>query len=88
MRIQARLISTPGGRFPRARPQSIEQRRVRFAVFLRTLQKLRHPSLGVFGRGRVNFFLFLAFPAGVAALHYNQLVLTIIKNFFSGLGRY
>ncbi len=33
-------ISTPSGRFP------IEQRRVRFAVFLRLLQKLRqlHPT--------------------------------------------
>ncbi|WP_239433589.1 hypothetical protein [Sporosarcina sp. ACRSL] len=32
-----------GGRFPRAVREPIEQRRVRFAVFLRFLQKLRHP---------------------------------------------
>jgi len=43
-------------------------------------------SCGDFSWGRVNFFLFLAVPAGVAALHYNQLVLTIKKNFFSGFG--
>ena len=36
------LISVPSGRFPRARLQPIEQQRVRFAVFLRSLQKLRH----------------------------------------------
>jgi len=100
------LISVPSGRFPRARLQPIEQRRVRFAVFLRSLQKLRHPSLvlptltllvvkavlrddfscGVFSQGRVNFLFLSAVPAGVAALHYNQLVLTIKKNFFSGFG--
>ena len=42
-------------------------------------------SCGVFSRGRVNFFLFLAVPAEVAALHYNQLVFTIKNNFFSAL---
>ncbi len=31
-----------GGRFPWAWLQPIEQQRVRFAVFLRTLRKLRH----------------------------------------------
>ena len=40
--IRTMLISASGGRFPRARLQPIEQRRVRFAVFLRSLQKLRH----------------------------------------------
>ncbi len=39
------LISASGGHFPRARLQPIEQRRVRFAVFLRSLRKLRHPAL-------------------------------------------
>lgn len=39
------LICASGGRFPRARPQPNEQRRVRFAEFLRTLRKLRHPAL-------------------------------------------
>ena len=90
------LISVPSGRFPRARLQPIELRRVRLAVFLCSLQKLRHScpvlptlalllakavlsngsSCGVFSQGRVNFLFLSAVPAGVAALHYNQLVLT------------
>jgi len=36
------LTFVPSGRFPRARLQPIELRRVRFAVFLCSLQKLRH----------------------------------------------
>ncbi|MEK3934105.1 hypothetical protein MKY41_02200 [Sporosarcina sp. FSL W7-1349] len=37
-------VTEEGGRFPRGAGESIELRRVRFAVFLRILQKLRHPS--------------------------------------------
>ncbi len=69
------LLSVPGGRFP------IEQRRVRFAVFLRLLQKLRQPHpaplmsqktlLATLRLCSQTPFYVTAFanPPGVAALH-------------------
>ncbi|MFS0576850.1 hypothetical protein AB1K83_14520 [Sporosarcina sp. 179-K 3D1 HS] len=66
-----------GGRFPRALPQPIEQRRVRFAVFLRTLQKFRHPAAKRYAFLAQRPFFVTTF-AGVAAFHSNQLVLLLL----------
>ncbi|WP_252503758.1 hypothetical protein [Sporosarcina sp. Marseille-Q4943] len=70
------MIFVSGGRFPRARLQPIEQRRVRFVVFQGFLQTLRHPASDKDVLVTLRFYsqkpFFATAFAGVAALHFNQ----------------
>jgi hypothetical protein len=84
LKIRIRLISAPGGRFPRAWLQPIEQRRVRFVIISAPFAEILQPLLSTlrFWSQKPFFVTALAalspgssaqaIPAGVAAFHFNQ----------------
>ncbi len=75
------LISASGGRFPRARLQPIEQRRVRFVIISAPFAEILHPLLPTLRFWSQKPYCVTSFPAGssaravpagVATFRYNQ----------------